>query len=67
MRRYDDAIRLLHHGSWTAKHGFEGIGTPRAIGANRSLMEPLVEMIAAGSGASLFKVCEDRRVGRAGC
>ena len=53
---FKEALQLLRHGQWTARHGFDRIGTPHQIGANRSLMKPLIEMIASGSGASLFKV-----------
>jgi hypothetical protein len=51
-----DAVRLLRHGSWSAHAGFDRIGSPHEIGANRTLMRPLLEKIASGSAASLFKV-----------
>lgn len=53
---YNDAVRLLRYGSWSAKSGFNNVGSPHEIGANRTLMRPLIEKIAAGSAASLFKV-----------
>ena len=50
------SLQLLRHGSWTAERGFDGVGSPRQIALNRTLMAPLLERIAAGSAASLFKV-----------
>ncbi|KAL1504161.1 hypothetical protein AB1Y20_010570 [Prymnesium parvum] len=53
---YAEAMRVLRHGTWSAKRGFDSIGTPHQIGANRTWLRPVLDAIAAGSGASLFKV-----------
>lgn len=54
---YREALELLEVGTWTASRGFNGIGSPRAISANRSRTRRTVARLAAGAGdASLFKI-----------
>ena len=57
MRIFQQGLDVLERGTWTAKEGFDGVGSPQSwSAADRTRVRRLVERLAAGSGASLFKV-----------